>query len=354
MSPDPYIAIALQANCHAVNMAPTIEDARKRIFNSIDHCAGLIKGSIGFASSFNGLPVKLVVLPEYFLTSFPMGEPASVWLEKACLDPKGQEYEKLGEIAVNQKIFLSGNTYESDPHFPGLYFQTSFIIAPSGEQVLRYHRLISMYSPTPHDVMDAYIEHYGKEALFPVIDTEIGRLACVASEEILYPEITRALALKGAEVICHSSSEVGSPLATPKNIAKQARAYENMAYVVSANGAAITNLPFPEASTSGGSKIVDYKGHILEEADSGESMVANAEIDIAALRRTREKPAMTNTLARQRLDLFEDVYAGESVYPANNLLSENGELGTPNRAHFISVQESAIAALKRKRAAKKV
>lgn len=347
MPPAPYIAIALQTNCHAINMASSIEDARNKIFQSIEHCAGLIKGSIGFASSFNGLPVKLIVLPEYFLTSFPMGEPAPVWLEKACLDPAGREYQRLSEIAAENQIFLSGNAYESDPNFPGLYFQASFIIDPTGKQILRYHRLVSMYSPTPHDVMEKYIECYGKEALFPVVDTEIGRLACVASEEILYPEITRALALKGAEVICHSSSEVGSPLATPKNIAKQARAYENMAYIVSANSAAITDLPFPEASTSGGSKIVDYKGKIIEEADTGESMTANAEIDISALRRTREKPAMTNTLARQRLELFKDTYGSQTVYPANNLISDKGEIGTPNRAHFNAMQEVAIEALRK-------
>ena len=53
-------------------------------------------------------------------------------------------------------------------------------------------------------------------------------LACIASEEILYPEIARALALRGAEVFCHSSSEIGSPLATHKDVAKQARAFEIM------------------------------------------------------------------------------------------------------------------------------
>ena len=110
---------------------------------------------------------------------------------------------------------------------------------------MRYRRLVSMFAPTPHDVLDPYLDLYGADALFPVADTAIGRLACVASEEILYPEITRALALRGAEVICHSSSEVGTPLTTPKNIAKQARAYENMLYVVSANSGGIAGIAIP-------------------------------------------------------------------------------------------------------------
>ncbi len=97
-------------------------------------------------------------------------------------------------------MFISGNWYELDEHFPDLYFQTSFIISDEGELVLRYRRLNSMYAPTPHDVLAKYIEVYGRESLFPVAKTSIGNLACIASEEILYPEIARCLAMQGAEV----------------------------------------------------------------------------------------------------------------------------------------------------------
>ena len=69
------------------------------------------------------------------------------------------------------------------------------------------------------------------------VKTEIGTLTCIASEEILYLEITRYLMMRGAEIFLHSSNEVSSPMPTQKNIAKLARATENMAYVVSANSA---------------------------------------------------------------------------------------------------------------------
>jgi len=342
-----YLALPLQVKCQAVNKTPSVDVARKQMLNTVKHCDGLIKGSMAFASTFNGLPVRLVVLPEYFLTSFPMGESIPAWIDKACLEIDGQEYEALGKLAQDNKIYLSGNAYEVDPNFPELYFQTSFIVSDSGEVILRYRRLVSMYSPTPHDVLDKYLECFGEDALFPVVDTEIGRLACVASEEILYPEITRALALRGAELICHSSSEVGSLQTTPKNIAKQARAYENMVYVVSANSAGIEGLPFPASSTDGHSQVVDYKGQILAEANVGESMIGGAEIDINKLRQTRAKPAMTNLLARQRLELFANVYRGESVYPPNNMLL-NGDVSVPDRSHFTTCQEQAIKALRKR------
>jgi predicted amidohydrolase len=180
--------------------------------------------------------------------------------------------------------------------------------------------------------------------LFPVVDTEIGRLAAVASEEILYPEIIRALMLRGAEVICHSSSEAGSPLATPKNIAKQARAYENMVYIISANSAGIVDIAFPAASTDGGSKVIDFHGIILAEANLGESMCGNAEIDITALRSARRRPGMSNILARQRLEIFASTYDKFNIYPANNLLAD-GEIIVPDRKHFVATQLRVIEKL---------
>lgn len=345
MSAEPYVAIALQVTCQAVNRCPGVAAARQQMLDTIVHCDRLIKGSKGFIATFSGGRVRLVVLPEYFLTGFPLGESIPEWLAKACLQQDGPEYAALANIARENAVFLCGNAYEVDAQFPEIYFQTSFIIDDSGELILRYRRLVSMFAPTPHDILDAYLDAYGADALFPVADTELGRLACVASEEILYPEITRALALKGAELICHSSSEIGSPLATPKNIAKQARAYENMLYVVSANSAGVEGIAFPAQSTDGHSQVVDFKGKVLAEAGAGESMCGFAEIDIAALRRTRAKPAMTNLLARQRLELFASVYGGEPVYPANNML-QGASVQVPERKHFVATQQQAIATLK--------
>jgi len=153
--------------------------------------------------------------------------------------------------------------------------------------------------------------------------------------------------LRGAELICHSSREACRPQMTPKNIAKRARAFENMVYVVSANSASIIENPIPPESTDGHSQVVNYKGKVLAEAGQGESMNACSEIDIEALRRTRSRPAMTNVLARQRLEVFAPTYSGEAVYPANTLL-ENGAVKAPDRQHYVETQKGAIAALKKR------
>lgn len=340
----PYTALALQLECRSLSACSDADTARARMMESIDLCAERIRASRAFLEMFSGLAPRLVVLPEYFLSSYPIRESIADWQARACLAIDGPEYRALGDIARDQGVYLSGNAYELDAHFPEIYFQTSFIIDDGGSVILRYRRLVSMFAPTPHDILDAYLERYGVDSLFPVADTPLGRLACVASEEILYPEITRALALRGAEVICHSSSEVGSPRLTPKNIAKRARAYENMVYVVSANSGGITGVDLPNHSTDGHSQVVDHHGEVLAEAGYGESINGNARIDIDALRAARRTPGMVNVLSRQRLELFAPVYGGEPVHPANQLL-DDGVVQVPQRAWFGDNQRAIIRRL---------
>lgn len=310
-----YKALALQATCYAVNKAKDKAAAEVIMLQTLDRLDAQIRAS----KAFIGQDTKLVVLPEYFLTSFPLGETIPQWRDKACLEMDGKMYNRMGEIAQKHSIYLSGNAYELDPNFPKLYFQTSFIIDPAGDVILRYRRLNSMFAPTPHDVWDKYLDVYGYDALFPVAKTEIGNLACIASEEILYPELARCLMMNGAEIFLHSSSEVSSNLLSQKNVAKLARAIENMAYVVSANSAGIADIAIPFASTDGGSKVVNYEGIVLADTLTGESINGNATIDLESLRHHRKRVSMSNFIARQRFELYAESYSKNSFYPPNSI-----------------------------------
>ena len=313
-----YRALALQTTCRAVNASPNADAARQDL--------------------------RLVVLPEYFATSYPLGDTIPGWAKKAAFAMDGPEYDALAKVAQDNKVYLASNAYETDPNFPELYFQASVLFDDAGNTVLRYRRMVSLFAPTPYDVWDKYLDIYGIDGVFPVAHTPLGRLACVASEEILYPEIARSLALRGAEVFLHSTSEVGSPGLTPKDTAKRARAFENMAYVVSANTAGIIDVDIPAQSTDGMSKIVDDQGRVMVEAGDGESMVAFGEIDIPALRRRRERPGMGNILSRLPQDAIARGLAPAPMKP--NALLQDGKLRVPERAEFAQRQRATIDALK--------
>ena len=344
MSIAPYAAVAMQLTARSTERCADPAAARAQILAHIADIEGAIRTAAIFIEQYAGRPVKLAVLPEYLFTSYPGRIGIAEFAERVGFAADGPEYAALGGVAQRLGLHLAGNAYESDRHFPGFYFQTSFIVAPSGEVVLRYRRLLSMFAPSPHDVWDAYLDRYGIEGVVPVARTEIGTLACIASEEILYPEIARAFAFRGAEVLCHSSSEIGSPLATAKDVAKRARAWESMAYVVSANTAGISGTAMPLASADGNSQVVGPDGKVLAQSLSGETFTAFATLDIEALRNTRRTPAMTNSLARQRPSLFAPVYAAAAGQEGNAMIEE-GAAKVPERDAFRRMQERVIERL---------
>ncbi|MFN0085820.1 MAG: nitrilase-related carbon-nitrogen hydrolase [Blastocatellia bacterium] len=333
-----YRGLALQVKCQAVSVIKTRAEARGVMRESLVR----LRGQVAAAAVFIGEDTKLIVLPEYFLTGYPMGESIGSWAEKAALEMDGPEYDALGGIAQDAKVYLGGNAYEADPKFPGLHFQTSFLIDPSGDVILRYRRLNSMYAPTPHDVWERYLDAYGLEGVFPVARTPLGNIAAIASDEILFPEVARCHAMRGAEVFLHSTAQASETARAVKDACAIARAVENCAYVVSANTGGFAGTPIPDASTDGGSKIIDYQGLVLVKAGWGETCTAYAEIDLAALRRFRRRPGMENLLARQRFEAYAESYAGHQHYPPNNMAGIQ-----PERDHFPRIQRETLDRLSR-------
>jgi predicted amidohydrolase len=331
-----YRAVCMQVKCRAVSMIKEKAEARALMQESLER----LRHQTLAALAFLGDDVKLAVFPEYFLTGFPLGDPLPVWADKVCLEMNGPEYEALGKLAQDGKIYLAGNAYEVDAHFPGLYFQTSFLIDPAGQVILRYRRLNSMFSPTPHDVWDKYLDVYGLDGVFPVAKTPLGNFAAIASEEILFPEIARCHAMRGAEIFLHSSSQANETAKAAKEVCTIARAVENAAYVVSVNSGGYQGTPVLESSADGGSKIVDYQGIVLTKTGWGESSAAVAELQLAALRRFRQRPGMDNLLARQRFEAYAESYARHQHYPPNNLTE-----GASDRSHFLNTQKATIARL---------
>ncbi|GAA3666306.1 hydrolase [Nonomuraea antimicrobica] len=316
-------ALALQMETRAVTSRAEIMPAVERV-----------AARIGASKAWLGPELRLVVLPEYVLTGFPLREGLAEWRDRAALDPDGPEYRALAAVAAEHGVFLCANAYERDPHFPDLFFQATVILSPAGSVVLRYRRLHSLFSPTPYDVWERYLEIYGIDGVLPVARTEIGNLAVVASEEILVPELARALALRGAEVLCNPTSEASSPALTPKAIARRARAVENLAYVVSANTGGLSGTAIPGDSTNGGSELIDHEGRALAQAGPGESLVAAAELDLAALRRARLRPGLGNHLSRVKTGLWAQEYARHDV--------ERPAAGVPDRAWLRTRQQDTI------------
>jgi len=236
-------------------------------------------------------------------------------LERLAVPIPNEHTDRYGAKARDLGVFIQTGTFlESDPRWPGHVFNTTCLIGPDG--ILSKYRKVHTWTPwelhtSPHD-LSGY-----DEPLFPVADTEIGRIGAAICYDWLFPEAIRQLALAGADVLVRVSAYM-DPWGTAApldwwTLMNRARAIENMAYVVASNQACSLQN-YPPFSWPGGSMIVDYDGRILAQADPGpgEKIVVGP-VDLAALHAERDRRTGHQTLANLRTEAYP-AYR-EPLYP---------------------------------------
>jgi predicted amidohydrolase len=286
---------------------------RSEISDRVEHMLAMIdRAVVGYAPFF---PVRLLVFPE-FGHAAPSYPTAGELLDRLAVPIPNEHTDRYRQKARQHGIYIQTATFlESDERYPGRVFNTTCLIGPDG--LLSKYRKVHPWIPwevhaSPHDIPDY------QEDIFPVSDTEIGRLGVAICYDWLFPEAIRQLALKGAEVLLRVSAYMDPWGATPPmdwwTIVNRCRALENLAYVVAANQGAEAEH-YPPFSWPGGSMILDYDGRILAQADPGpgEKIVVGP-IDLAALRLERERRQGHHMLAHLRLEAYE-AYRG-SIFPA--------------------------------------
>lgn len=258
-------------------------------------------------------PAQLYVLPEFSVQGWALGVSMAQWNAASVRIP-GPEIARMAALAHELQAYIAGTAFESLPEYPGRHFLTGWIAAPSGEIVLKYRKLYAVSAKTrPGDVYASYIAHFGRESLFPVVSTPLGRIGMVIAWDAMWPETTRALALRGAEVILHP---LGSPLlagesGTGVDVFRRARAFENTAYLVSANFGPMDSIATAERWPS---EIIDFEGRCVAASTSGSECAVTATLDLAALRAHRRKP-VRNWLVQLQAQLHAEDYAGAKLWP---------------------------------------
>ena len=334
-------ATCMQTSNRSVNRAGSREESMQIVNGSIDRWEEML----GYAVGRPAKTPRLVLFPEFNLQGAPHKESTEEWIRKACLQIPGcAEVERLQKLAQRFGVWLGANAYEAPPEWPGMYFNCSFLIDPSGDVVLKYRRVSTEQGFSPHDILERYLDKHGVEGLWPVVRTELGNLAMMPCGEILWPETARCLTLRGAEVILHPTSDHGRTEFMAWESAKRTRAAENMVYFISANAGGIEGGP-PSGQNTGHSKIFDFQGRVLADTKSaGESTRAFAVIDVEMLRRARCTPGGlfgVNRLARLRIEAYAPVYAASSFYPPN--LWADGPMKSKGQ-----IQEELVRVIERK------
>ncbi|MEM7165391.1 MAG: nitrilase-related carbon-nitrogen hydrolase [Planctomycetota bacterium] len=282
--------------------------------------------------------VRLAVFPE-FAHAAPAYPTAEEILEKLAVPIPNEHTERLHKAARKLGVHIqSGSFLETDARWPDLVFNTTCLIGPDG--ILSRYRKVNPWIPwevhaSPHDVAN-----YPDDP-FPVTETELGRLGVATCYDWLFPEVTRELTMKGAEVLIRISAYMDPWGATPPTdwwtVVNRCRALENLAYVVAANQGA-SDGKYPPFSWPGGSMIVDFDGRVLSEAPAGPGeRIVIAPISIETLRTERRRRAGHAMPMHLRSEIYTEQRAAH--YPPN---------GDPGARRSDALTES-IEAQKRKR-----
>lgn len=242
-------AAAVQMNCVLGNKEKNIE----------------IVSSLVLKASRQG--AKLVVLPELFNTGYHVEENDLELAEKI----PGKTTNWMVETSRNNNLFIVGAMLERSEQ-KGIIYDTAVVAGPMG--ILGTYRKIHLW--------DQENVRFTKGEEFLIFDLGFARLGVQICYDIGFPEGTRILSLKGADIVVFPSA-FGKERLYAWDIATRSRALENGIYVVAANR---SGREKDKTTFAGASRIVDPKGNVLVEAtQEDEVLVTQIDIDLVAKQR---------------------------------------------------------------------
>ena len=212
-------------------------------------------------------PGSLVVLPEMFSTGFSMNVAAIS--EQAA--PGAEQF--IRDLAKEFAVTIVAGIVNQTPEGKGL--NEALVISPEGKELTRYTKIHPF-------TFGKELEHYNRGKAIHSFEWNTLKVAPFICYDLRFPEIFRSAVRQGAEmyvVIANWPNKREQHWVT----LLQARAIENLAYVIGVNRAgADPKLVYP-----GRSLIIDPHGNILADAGPAEKIIS-AEINPDVVRCWRQ------------------------------------------------------------------
>jgi predicted amidohydrolase len=233
--------------------------------------ANVEKGVAWLRRAVTEYSAELVAFPEAVTTGYETGlNPIELW--DLVDEAPGKITADIQETAKDLKVHVVWPSYRRDSE-RGVVFNSAILIGPDGEIIGIYDKT----HPAPWERRDGggWVE-VGTRA--DVFQTELGTIGMIICYDGDFPELSRLLSVKGAEVIIRASALQRSY--DIWYITNCARAYDNHVYLVA------SNLVGPDACGNygfGHSMIVNPIAWRLAQARGTEEIIA-ARLDSDPLR----------------------------------------------------------------------
>jgi len=194
-----------------------------------------------------------IVLPELFTCGYYFDTKDEI-RSFAEVIPDGETTQLLIKIAKKKNAFIVGGLAEISKN---TFYNTVVVVGPNG--YIGKHRKVHL----PNLEKRIFTPGHSFE-IFNCGNTKIGIITCF---DYTFPEASRILALKGAQILCNPSSS-----GNMRSHILQTRAYENKVYVITANRLGIERTEFCKTTFTGESQIINYNGAVLNYVKNDESV----------------------------------------------------------------------------------
>ena len=231
----------------------------------------------------------LVAFPEYMMFYTPKSQsPNEVANEAETI--KGNFVSTIRQCAKENSIIVVGTMYEKSNKKNRVY-DTSFVVNKTGKIVGKY-RKIHLYDALGFKESDKMVA--GKTIPLPT-KTSLGKLGMMICYDLRFPELSRALASSGTEILVAPSAWVNGPMKEDHWITlNKSRAIENGCYVIAPDHLGHVY--------SGRSLVVDPYGKVLLDMKKRQG-IGYVNISLSLVRNIRKKLPL---LKNRRTDLYSD------------------------------------------------
>lgn len=230
-------------------------------------------------SLVNNIKADLLVLPELFATGYAFTSKNEA--KELAENKNGQTAEFLKELSIKTGATMVAGFIENE----GTKIYNSSLIVSNGKVIDTYRKIHLFnkesfwFSPGDKPLM-----------IYKINGVKIGVMICF---DWIFPEITRTLALKGAQIIAHPCNLV---LPYCQN-AMVTRCLENRAFAISANRIGNELRGNDNFTFTGASQITACDGKILASAPTNKPHVNVIEID---------EKLSNNKMINKYNDIFKD------------------------------------------------
>lgn len=207
----------------------------------------------------------------------------------------GKTTEALKNASIKNSVYIVGGSIPELEN--GNIYNTSFIFDRNGNLLGKHQKMHLFDIDVENGVSFKESDTLSAGENITIIDTEFGKIGIAICYDIRFPELSRIMALEGAELIILPAAFNMTTGPAHWELSIRMRALDNQVYFV---GAAPARNELASYVAFGNSRIADPWGNVIAAADENECILY-ADIDKSVITKTRNELPL---LKHRRTDLY--------------------------------------------------